>query len=65
HSPGDGDLVFSVSTSQTPLATPGDLGLIGHAGALCLSRAIARGVHAATPAPGDLLPTWGCLNAQP
>jgi len=23
-----------------------------------MSRAIARAVHAASPAPGDLLPTW-------
>jgi D-aminopeptidase len=32
--------------------------MIGHAAATCLARAIARGVHAARPAPGDLLPTW-------
>lgn len=63
HSPGDGDLVFSVSTSTKAVTTPQDLALIGHAAALCLSRAIARGVYAATPAPGDLLPTWGQLNA--
>lgn len=64
HSPGDGDLVFSVSTSARPTTSPHDLGLIGHAAALCLSRAIARGVYAATPAPHDLLPTWSQLNAQ-
>ncbi|WP_299606262.1 P1 family peptidase [uncultured Tateyamaria sp.] len=64
HSPSDGDLVFSVSTSARPMTTPRDLALIGHAAALCLSRAIARGVYAATPASGDLLPTWGQLNAN-
>ncbi|WP_299775664.1 P1 family peptidase [uncultured Tateyamaria sp.] len=64
HSPSDGDLVFSVSTSARPMTTPRDLALIGHAAALCLSRAIARGVYAATPAPGDLLPTWRELNAD-
>ncbi|WP_299209966.1 P1 family peptidase [uncultured Tateyamaria sp.] len=64
HSPSDGDLVFSVSTSARPMTTPRDLALIGHAAALCLSRAIARGVYAATPASGDLLPTWGQLNAD-
>lgn len=64
HSPGDGDLVFSAATGAKPLTAPNDLGLIGHAAALCLSRAIARGVHAATPAPGDLLPTWGQLNGH-
>ncbi|WP_299292986.1 P1 family peptidase [uncultured Tateyamaria sp.] len=64
HSPGDGDLVFAVSTGAMALTAPADLGLIGHAAALCLTRAIARGVHAATPAPNDLLPTWGQLNAD-
>ncbi|WP_299374202.1 P1 family peptidase [uncultured Tateyamaria sp.] len=64
HSPGDGDLVFAVSTGAMALTAPTDLGLIGHAAALCLTRAIARGVHAATPAPDDLLPTWGQLNAD-
>ena len=64
HSPGDGDLVFSVATGDKLLGAQTDLGLIGHAAAVCLTRAIARGVHAATPAPNDLLPTWGCLNAQ-
>lgn len=64
HSPGDGDLVFCASTSARPMASPQDLAFIGHAAALCLSRAIARGVYAATPAPGDLLPTWRELNAD-
>lgn len=64
HSPGDGDLVFAAATGDTPLTSERDLALIGHAGALCLSRAIARGVHAATPAPDDLLPTWSMLNAD-
>ncbi len=53
HTPGDGDLVFAVSTGACPGA---DLFQVSHASALCLSRAIARGVHVATPAPGDLLP---------
>ncbi|MEO9685339.1 MAG: P1 family peptidase [Tateyamaria sp.] len=64
HSPGDGDLVFSVSTGSIPLTAPSDLGAIGHAAALCLSRAIARGVYAATAAPNDLLPTWRDLNGD-
>jgi len=64
HSPGDGDLVFSVATGAVPLTGQSDLGRIGHAAALCLTRAIARGVFAATPAPDDLLPTWGTLNAE-
>lgn len=64
HSPADGDLVFAAATGEIPLASERDLALIGHAAALCLSRAIARGVHAATPAPNDLLPTWSQINAQ-
>jgi D-aminopeptidase len=31
---------------------------LGHAAALCLSRAIARGVYHARPAPGDVMPCW-------
>ncbi|MEQ3708401.1 MAG: P1 family peptidase [Tateyamaria sp.] len=64
HSPGDGDLVFSVATGTKKMSAASELGVIGHAAALCLTRAIARGVHAAVPAPNDLLPTWGCLNAK-
>lgn len=60
HLPQDGDLVFALSTGSRPA---GDLGLIGHAAALCLSRAIARAVFEATPADGDLLPCWRTLNA--
>ena len=64
HSPGDGDLVFAVSTGSRMLAHPErDLAVIGHAAALCLSRAIARAVFLARPEPGDLLPCWRDLNA--
>ncbi|MEX0365592.1 MAG: P1 family peptidase [Ruegeria sp.] len=62
HSPGDGDLVFSVSTGARPLTNPDqDLTRIGHAAALCLSRAIARAIYLATPAKGDLLPSWSAI----
>lgn len=60
HTPHDGDLVFALSTQEKPA---GDLMLIGHTASLCLARAIARGVYAATPAQGDLLPCWSDLNA--
>lgn len=60
HLPQDGDLVFALSTGTRPA---GNSGLIGHAAALCLSRAIARAVYEATPAPRDLLPCWRDLNA--
>ncbi len=60
HMPQDGDLVFALSTDAGPA---GNVGLIGHAAALCLARAIARAAFEATPAPGDLLPCWRTLNA--
>lgn len=64
HSPGDGDLVFALASGQSAAADAArDVTLIGHAAALCLSRAIARAVFEATPAPGDLLPCWKDLNA--
>lgn len=59
HAPGDGDLVFALSTAERAMQAPErDLALIGHAASLCLSRAIARAIHLARPAPGDLLPCW-------
>ncbi len=59
HTPYDGDLVFAASTGARPLADPArDPLALGHAAAVCLARAIARGVHAASPAPGDVLPCW-------
>ncbi|MGC1502519.1 MAG: P1 family peptidase [Sulfitobacter sp.] len=60
HTPMDGDLVFALTTAGKPA---GDLSLIGHAASLCLARAIARAVYAATPNPDDLLPCWSSLNA--
>lgn len=61
HTPGDGDLVFGISTDAQQVDT-GAMAMIGHAASLCLSRAIARAVFHATPAPGDLLPCWSVLH---
>ncbi|MFN4101019.1 MAG: P1 family peptidase, partial [Pararhodobacter sp.] len=58
HTPGDGDLVFALTTGTGEPVSDIELGLIGHAAALCLSRAIARAIYEATPAPGDLLPCY-------
>jgi len=59
HSPGDGDLVFALTTSARHMAHPDrDLAVIGHAASLCLARAIARAVFHARPAPRDILPCW-------
>lgn len=59
HTPFDGDLVFGLSTGDptTPIDDAAML-MICHAAAICLSRAIARGVFHATPSPSDLLPCW-------
>lgn len=57
HTPMDGDLVFAAATGARPADEAARLA-IGHAAAVCLSRAIARGVYEARPAPGDVLPCW-------
>ena len=57
HTPFDGDLVFGVSTG----ARQGDrmeAMVVAHAAAVCLTRAVARGVHGAWPMPGNPLPCW-------
>lgn len=59
HTLVDGDLIFSVSTGEKPIADPiFDPLAIGHAAAVCLARAIARAVYLATPAENDPFPTW-------
>lgn len=61
HTPMDGDVVFALSTSQHTgqQAIPASLQLVvGHAAAVCVSRAIARAVYEARPVAGDLLPVW-------
>jgi len=59
HTPFDGDAVFALSTGRRPLADPAtDLIAIGAAAAAALARAVARGVHAATAEPGDVVETW-------
>ncbi len=59
HTPMDGDLVFAAATGARPLTDPGaDTLVLGHAAALCLARAVARGVYLASPAPGDPFPCW-------
>jgi len=63
HTPVDGDLVFAVSTGAHPLKNPlADVLEIGHGAAVCLSRAIARAVFEATPAPGDVVPCWSEMS---
>lgn len=59
HTPMDGDLIFAAATGARALDASGQTPLLlGHAAAVCLSRAIARGVYHATAATGDVLPTY-------
>ncbi|QXT41484.1 P1 family peptidase [Gymnodinialimonas ceratoperidinii] len=58
HTPMDGDLVFAAATGAVPLESEADLLMLGHGAALCLSRAIARGVFEASAAAGDVMPTY-------
>lgn len=59
HTSVDGDIVFAVATGARALADPllGPLRL-GHAASVCVARAIARAIHAATPTANDPFPTW-------
>jgi L-aminopeptidase/D-esterase-like protein len=56
HTPMDGDIVFALATGRA--TAPIDMIAIGAAGAAVMARAIARAIYEATPAAGDLLPTW-------
>lgn len=61
HTPLDGDVVFAVATGRVPLADPvSDLARLGDAAARTLARAVAIGVHTATPLPGldRMPPSW-------
>ncbi|MFM1863817.1 MAG: hypothetical protein RLZ26_2339 [Pseudomonadota bacterium] len=59
HTAFDGDLVFALATGRRALADPAADGYaLCHAAAACLSRAIARAVHAARPEAGDTQPVW-------
>jgi D-aminopeptidase len=63
HSLLDGDIVFAAATGTQPLPDPLETPFqLGHAAAVCLSRAIARAVYHATPAPGDPKPSWQVLH---
>ncbi len=59
HTPVDGDLVFAISTGKRELSEPMmDLAMLGHAGAICLARGIARGVFLAHAEESDPMQTW-------
>ncbi|MEO5324209.1 P1 family peptidase [Mesorhizobium sp. CC13] len=59
HTPMDGDLVFALATGRSgKVLSPDETIDLGAAAASTMARAIARGVHAATAAPGDVMPPW-------
>lgn len=60
HAPFDGDIVFALATGRRALEAPADLTLarLGGLAADTLARAIARGVHEATPWPGTDVRCW-------
>ncbi len=59
HTPLDGDLVFALATGTSgKTVSLQDFIDLGAAAASTMARAIARGVHDARPAAGDLLPAW-------
>jgi D-aminopeptidase len=62
HTVLDGDLVFAVSTGERPAPDRLEEVALAHAATICVTRAIARGVHAARPAPGNPLPCWSELS---
>lgn len=52
HAPMDGDTIFAAATGARPLREPmAEITELGHAAAVTMSRAIARGVYEATPMP--------------
>jgi L-aminopeptidase/D-esterase-like protein len=59
HTPMDGDLVFGLATGTKPTPSDPEQAIeFFAAAASTMARAIARGVHAASHHPGDLLPSW-------
>ena len=58
HTLMDGDLVFAAATGARPAPDMAAQLALGHAAACTMARAIARGVHAAHPMPGDARPAW-------
>jgi len=66
HALVDGDIVFAISTGTIPVEDPIiDVMHLGHAAAVCLSRAIARAIYLAEPAPGDPVPSWRQRYGEP
>jgi len=63
HTPFDGDLVFALATgASNRLPETAEFIDLCAIAASTMARAIARGVHAATPAANDPFPVWKSLS---
>lgn len=63
HTPHDGDLIFAAATGARPMETPAaDTLILGHAAAVCMARAVARGVFLARSEPGDVFPAYAARH---
>lgn len=59
HTPGDGDLVFAMSTAKSRIHPEAyDFIDLCAGAAAVMSRAIARGVYEAIASDGDIMPAW-------
>jgi len=61
HTLYDGDLIFGVSTRNSPMPETSSTEIqmaLGHAASLCMARAVARGVYLAEQSDNDTLPSW-------
>ena len=63
HTAVDGDLVFALATGKREIEGGLDAFVdLCAAASSTMARAVARGVYAATPAAGDILPAWSGLR---
>lgn len=59
HTPADGDMVFALATGASGVELSPEQAIELYAvAASTMARAIARGVHQASAADGDIYPTW-------
>lgn len=63
HTPLDGDLIFGISTGTLDLNGSLDAMIdICAIAASTMARAVARGIFAATPQDGDIMPVWSSMR---
>ena len=62
HTPLDGDLIFAVSTGTGEGPDIAGQIALGAAASATMARAIARAVFTATPAEGDIVPTYSVVH---